>query len=108
MEIPPNVVFLKVSCAGNVNNALLADALSIGIDGIFIGGCKNDHCHYVWGNQLVEKRSDDLSDKLKKMIMEPERIRFENIEIRDSKKYVDVMTVFVEDLKKMGPNPFKI
>jgi len=56
----------------------------------------------------VEKRSDDLSDKLKKMIMEPERIRFENIEIRDSKKYVDVMTVFVEDLKKMGPNPFKI
>jgi len=108
MEIPPNVVFLKVSCAGNVNNALLADALSLGIDGIFIGGCKDDHCHYVWGNQLVEKRSDDLSDKLKTMRIEPERIRFENIEIRDSKKYVDVMTAFVEDLKKMGPNPFKI
>ncbi len=108
LKIPPNVVFLKVSCAGNVNNALLADALSIGIDGIFIGGCKDDHCHHVWGNRLVEKRSEDLSDKLKTMRIEPERIRFENIEIRDSKKYVDLMTAFIADLKKMGPNPFKI
>lgn len=108
LAVPPNVVFLKVSCAGNVNNALLADALSIGVDGVFIGGCKDGHCHYVWGNQLVEKRSDDLSAKLKQMMIEPERVRFENIEIRDSQRYVDLLNGYIEELKKMGPNPFKI
>jgi len=108
LAVPPNVVFMPVKCAGNVNNALLADALSIGVDGLFIGGCKDGHCHYVWGNQLVEKRSEDLSDKLKQMMIEPERVRFENIEIRDSKRYVDLLNSYIEDLKKMGPNPFKI
>ena len=108
LPVPPNVVFIPVKCAGNVNNALLADALSIGVDGVFIGGCKDGHCHYVWGNQLVEKRSEDLSEKLKQMMIEPERVRFENIEIRDSKRNVDILNSYIEDLKKMGPNPFKI
>ncbi len=108
LPVPPNVVFMPVNCAGNINNALLADALSLGVDGVFIGGCRDGHCHYVWGNQLVEKRSGDLSDKLKTMMIEPERVRFEHIEIRDSHRYTELLQSYIEDLKAMGPNPFKI
>jgi len=106
--IPPNVFFIKVPCAGSLNNALLADALSFGIDGILIAGCKDGQCHYVRGTQLVKTRSVDLSDKLKKMMIEPERIRFENIEIRDSKKYTELINSYMKDLKAMGPNPFRV
>ncbi len=105
--MPANVFFIKVPCAGSVNNALLADALSFGIDGILIAGCRDGQCHYVRGNQLVKTRSGDLSDKLKKMMMEPERVRFESMEIRDSKKYAELINSYIRDLKTMGPNPFR-
>ena len=98
---------MRGSNAGAVNNALIADALSFGIDGVLIAGCRDDQCHYVNGNQLVETRSVDLADKLRKMIIEPERVRFEQLEVRDSQRYVDLVRSYVEELKKMGPNPFK-
>ncbi len=108
LPIPPNLFFIKVPCVGSVNNALVADALSFGIDGILIAGCKDGQCHYVRGNQLVKTRSGDLADKLKKMMIEPERVRFEHLEIRDSGRYVELVTSYIRDLKAMGPNPFKV
>ncbi len=108
LPIPPNIFVIKVPCAGSVNNALVADALAFGMDGILIAGCKDGQCHFVRGNQLVQTRSGDLSDKLKKMMIEPERVRFESLEIRDSKRYVDLVNSYIEDLKAMGPNPFKV
>ena len=91
-----------------MNNALVADALSFGIDGVLIGGCPEDQCHYVRGSQLVQKRSGDLRDKLRKMMIEPERVRFANLEIRDSVKFVNLLHSYLGDIKTMGPNPFKI
>lgn len=108
MPVPPNVITMKVPCAGAVNNAIIADALSFGIDGVMIAGCKDGQCHYVRGNQLVEKRSGDLSDKLKNMMIEPERVFSVSIEVRDSKKYVQLLESYIKSLKAMGPNPFKI
>ncbi len=108
LPVLPNVIFIKVTCAGAVNNAVLADALSLGIDGVLIGGCQDDQCHYVRGSQLVRKRSGDLGEKLRTMMIEPGRVRFESLEIRQSQKYVDLLQAFTEDLKAMGPNPFKI
>ncbi|MBM4328502.1 MAG: hydrogenase iron-sulfur subunit [Deltaproteobacteria bacterium] len=106
--VPPNVIFLKLPCAGALNNALIADALSAGIDGVLVGGCPDGQCHYVKGSQLVQKRSGDLADKLKKMMIDPSRVKFVTLEIRDSRKYVDLLQSYVEELKAMGPNPFKI
>jgi len=107
LPIPPNVFFIRVPCAGAVNNALIADALAFGIDGVFIAGCRDGQCHYVKGNQLVKIRSDDLGEKLQKMVIEPQRVRFENLEIRDSRRYARLIQSYVEELKKIGPNPFK-
>lgn len=108
LPVPPNVIFIKVPCAGAVNNALVADALSFGIDGVLIAGCQDDQCHYVRGSQLVKKRRGDLGEKLRTMMIEPERVRFESLGIRQSQKYVRLLQTHIEDLKAMGPNPFKI
>lgn len=108
LPVPPNVIFTRVRCAGSVNNALVADALSFGIDGVLIAGCQEGQCHFVRGSQLVQKRSGDLGDKLKKMVIEPERVRFASLEIREANKYVDLLHSYIADLKAMGPNPFKI
>ena len=107
LGVPPNVFFLKLPCAGSVNNALIADALAFGIDGILIAGCKDGQCHFIKGNQLVKTRSEDLGDKLKKMVMEPGRVRLETLEIRDSARYAALVRDYVAELKIMGPNPFR-
>lgn len=108
LTVPPNAILIKVLCAGAVNNALVADALSSGIDGVLVGGCQDGQCHYVNGNQLAQKRSGDLGDKLKSMMIDPSRVRFANLEIRDSRKYVDLLHSYIAELKAMGSNPFKI
>jgi heterodisulfide reductase subunit A-like polyferredoxin/coenzyme F420-reducing hydrogenase delta subunit len=107
LGVPLNVFFIKLPCAGSVNNALIADALAFGIDGILIGGCKDSQCHFIKGNQLVKTRSEDLADKLRKMVIEPGRVRLEAIEIRDSRRYAALLREYAEELKKMGPNPFR-
>ena len=105
---PPNVVALSVPCAGSVNNALIADALSAGIDGVYIGACPDGTCHYVRGNELIRKRRDDLADKLKSMSMEPERVAFEGLGPRDTARYAASLENYLSVLKEKGPNPFKL
>lgn len=107
IAVPFNVIFVKVPCAGYVNNALIADALALGIDGVLIGACEEGQCHFVRGNELVRKRGDDLSDKLQKMMIERDRVRVCALGIREFTKYAETIHEFVEDLRMMGPNPFK-
>lgn len=109
LDIPPNVFLRKVSCAGSVNNALIADAISAGVDGVLVLGCYDGECHYVRGNQLARTRvNTDLAEKLESMQIEPERVRFESVGIRESEKYVKILKSYIEELKALGPNPFKI
>jgi heterodisulfide reductase subunit A/quinone-modifying oxidoreductase subunit QmoB len=107
LPLPVNIIHIKVRCAGAVNNALVADALSLGVDGVLIAGCADGQCHYIKGNELVRKRSGDLRDKLKEMMIEPERVRFESLEIRQAEKYVAVVRSYIEELKAMGRTPLK-
>jgi heterodisulfide reductase subunit A/quinone-modifying oxidoreductase subunit QmoB len=108
LNLPLNVIFMKVSCAGVVNNAVIADALALGVDGVLIAGCQDGQCHYVRGNELVRKRSGDLREKLTTMMIEPERVRSECIEIQDAERIVSILKSYIEDLETLGPNPFKI
>ena len=43
-----------------------------------------------------------------RMMIEQERVRFVSLEIRDALKYAEIIESYVADLKKIGPNPFKI
>ena len=106
--VPPGVVALRVPCAGSVNNALIADALSYGIDGVYIGACPDGTCHYVRGNELIRKRRDDLADKLTSMNMDAERVAFEGLGPRDVERYVESLRDCIATLKEKGPNPFKM
>lgn len=108
LDLPPNAFFLRVPCAGAINNATIADALSCGIDGILVGGCRDGQCHYVRGNELVRKRSSDLAEKLRKMRMDEARVRFEAIEVNDARRYRDLLHEYAAELTRLGPNPFRV
>jgi len=104
---PPNVVTMPVPCAGSVNVAWVADALTNGVDGVLIAGCKSDQCHFFHGSDLARTRLDNMRETLKRMMIEPDRVRMANLGIADDAAYVELVTGFLSDLRGLGPSPFK-
>ena len=108
IKYPPNFLGVMVPCAGAVNGAIIAKAISTGIDGILIAGCPDNQCHYVQGSALAKVRLTDISNKLREMYLEPERVRFISISRDESERFTEIVKEYVEELKKMGRNPLRI
>ncbi|MDA3953191.1 MAG: hydrogenase iron-sulfur subunit [Bacteroidales bacterium] len=101
---------IPVRCIGSVNKVWISDALSQGFDGILQIGCKpgDDYqCHFIQGSELTETRGVNIQETLETMMLEPERIRTEFIEITDYHKIPEIINDYVEEIELIGPNPFK-
>jgi len=102
--------FISVRCLGNLNLAWIADALSVGIDGMILIGCKfgeNYQCHFVKGSELAEERLGKLQETLGRLQLEPERVELVQLSINDYDKLPQILADYVEKMEEMDPNPFK-
>ena len=105
-----SVRIVPVRCIGSINMVLVRDALNSGVDGVLIMGCKSGddyQCHFMTGSALAGQRMENVRETVQRMTMEPERVRSEQVEISDYDKIPFLIQQFVEDLKVMGPNPYK-
>jgi quinone-modifying oxidoreductase subunit QmoB len=110
LRINPFVRLMPVRCLGSINRVWVSDALSKGYDGILQIGCKpgDDYqCHFIHGSELTEQRSGIYEETLSSMMLEPERIATEFVEITDYKKVIEIIDGYMEEVELMGPNPFK-
>ena len=110
LKYSPYVRIIPVRCIGSINNVWISDALSKGFDGILQIGCKpgDDYqCHFIHGSELTETRGENLQETLETMMLEPERIKTEFVEITDYYKITDIINEYVKEIEDMGPNPFK-
>jgi quinone-modifying oxidoreductase subunit QmoB len=106
----PFVRIIPVRCLGSVNKVWISDALSHGYDGILQIGCKpgDDYqCHFIHGSELNEQRGENLQETLQTMMLEPERIRTDFVEISDHHGIQKIINDYAEELELIGPNPFK-
>ncbi len=104
------VRFIPVRCLGSVNMAWIKDALSAGMDGAILLGCKygDDYqCHFVKGSEIANKRMDNIGETLSSLGLEPERCAMEQIAITDYDKVPKIIEDFVESIIELGPSPFK-
>ncbi len=105
-----NIRIVPVRCLGSVNIVWIADALSKGVDGILLAGCKygeDYQCHFIKGSEQCNKRMDNVGETLQKLMLEPERVKQIQVTVSDYAKLPEMMDGFVEEIKGMGPNPFK-
>ncbi len=110
MQYDPNIRVIPVRCLGSVNVVWIADALSKGFDGILMIGCKfgDDYqCHFVRGSELASKRMDNVREKLKQLVLEPERVKLVTLSIDEYGKIPAIFNEFVEEMRGIGPNPYK-
>jgi quinone-modifying oxidoreductase subunit QmoB len=106
----PFVRFIPLRCLGNINMVWIADALSKGIDGILLIGCKygDDYqCHFVKGSELAEYRMSKISETLQRLVLEPERIRVLQLAIDEFPQLPGMIDDFMETLAQFDPNPYK-
>jgi quinone-modifying oxidoreductase subunit QmoB len=110
LKISPYVRIIPVRCLGSINNVWISDALSKGFDGILMIGCKpgDDYqCHFIHGSELNEQRSENMVETLNSMMLEPERVRTEFVEITDYTGIIRHIDEYMEEMELVGPNPFK-
>ena len=106
----PYVRIIPVRCLGSINKVWISDALSCGYDGILQIGCKpgDDYqCHFIHGSELTKTRGENIQETLQTMMLEPERIRTEFVEITDYRRIPEIISEYMEEIELIGPNPFK-
>ena len=105
-----DVRFIPVRCLGSVNVIWIKDALSQGMDGVFLMGCKHGddyQCHFVKGSELADIRMKKIGEALSSLALEAERVTQFQISIDEYDKIPQIVNEFVEMIEDLGPNPFK-
>ena len=57
--------------------------------------------------QKTNRRIKLLKKLLEELAIDASRVRFEYVSASEGQKFAQVVTEFVDDLKKLGPNPLK-
>ncbi len=105
-----DVRLIPIRCLGSMNVIWIKDALSKGMDGVFLLGCKHGddyQCHFVKGSELAEVRMKKIGDALASLALETERVAQFEVAIDDYDKVPQIINDFVESIEALGPNPFK-
>jgi quinone-modifying oxidoreductase, subunit QmoB len=105
-----DVRLIPVRCLGSVNVIWIKDALSQGMDGVFLLGCKHGddyQCHFVKGSELASIRMKKIGEALASLALEVERVGQFEIAIDEFDKVPQIINSFVETVEGLGPNPFK-
>ncbi len=108
LQYPPNVRIIRVMCSSMVHANLVIDSLTKGADGVIICGCHPGDCHYEDGNLKTEKRAEAINLMLEDFGIEEERFRLEWVSASEGPKFAQVMKDFTEQVKKLGPSPYKM
>lgn len=103
MKYPPNMIPITIFCSSRVDPQYILWSFKNGADGVFIGGCHPNDCHYQDGNYKTMKRIPILKNLLKDLGIEQERLRLEWISASEADKFRKTITEFTESIKKLGP-----
>jgi F420-non-reducing hydrogenase iron-sulfur subunit len=107
LQYPPNIRIVRVMCSSMVHPNLVIEALTKGADGVLICGCHPGDCHYEDGNLKTEKRAEAIFLMLEDFGLEAERFRLEWVSASEGPKFAQVAKEFTEQVKKLGPSPYK-
>ncbi|MEW6387526.1 MAG: FAD-dependent oxidoreductase [Thermodesulfobacteriota bacterium] len=110
LRLDPRVRFIPLRCMGSFNMVWVSDALSRGVDGLLLLGCKygDDYqCHFAKGSELCAYRLTKLSETLDKLGLEADRVQQIQLAISEFDKLPQIVSDFVARIREIGPNPFK-
>jgi F420-non-reducing hydrogenase iron-sulfur subunit len=106
-QYPTNVRIIRVMCSGMVHPNLVIEALTKGADGVVMCGCHPGDCHYQEGNLKAERRAEAITLMLQDFGIEEERFKLAWVSASEGPQFAKLMTEFTEQIKRLGPSPYK-
>jgi len=103
LKYAANMRIIRVMCSGRMDPQFILEALAKGADGVLIGGCHPNDCHYSEGNYKCLRRFQLLKRMLKDMGLEDDRVRLEWISAAEGDKVKFVMNDMVAKVTRLGP-----
>jgi quinone-modifying oxidoreductase, subunit QmoB len=110
LQFSADVRLIPIRCLGSLNVIWIKEALSKGMDGVFVLGCKHGddyQCHFVKGSELASIRMKKIGEALASLALEVERVAQFEIAIDEFDKVPTIINDFVKLVTDMGPNPLK-
>lgn len=103
-QYPPYIRVIRVMCSGRVDPEFLLRAFANGVDGVFVGGCHINDCHYnTEGNYDAFGMVGIVKKLLEQIGLNPERLRLEWVSAGEGIRFAEVMNDFSAKLKNIGP-----
>jgi len=103
-QYPPYLRVIRLMCSGRVDLEFIFRAFAKKADGVFIGGCHINDCHYnpegnydALGNSMIAKRM------LENVGVNPQRLRLEWVSAGEGTRFAEVMNEFSAKIKSLGP-----
>jgi coenzyme F420-reducing hydrogenase delta subunit len=96
------VKFLRVMCASRIDRALLLKCVQEKIDGIFIGICNSEKCHYRGGIELAQNRFQNTTDFLDFLGYERTRIFVFEDEGTPENSLPTAIEEFTQKIRQLG------
>jgi F420-non-reducing hydrogenase iron-sulfur subunit len=91
-------------CSGRVDLSFVLRAFSNGMDGVFIGGCHLNECHYITDGNHHAYSMVQICKKLMRHIgLNPERLRIEQMSAGEGIRFAELTNDFSKKVKEMGP-----
>lgn len=91
-------------CSGRVDLSFVLRAFSNGMDGVYIGGCHLNECHYVTDGNYHALATVLLCKKLMELIrLNPDRLKIEWTSAGEGIRFAEIMNDFAKELKEIGP-----
>jgi F420-non-reducing hydrogenase iron-sulfur subunit len=91
-----------------VNPIYILKAFEGGADGVLVAGCHHSDCHYIDGPVKCDATVDNLRKVLHVLGLEDARLRRELVAASEGVVFARIIKEMVEQLKKLGPSPFKV
>jgi F420-non-reducing hydrogenase iron-sulfur subunit len=102
MKYAPNIRVIRVMCSGRIDPQFVMDAFARGADGVLIGGCHPNDCHYAEGNYKMLRRYRLLLRLLADLGIESDRFRLEWISAAEGEKVKTVVNDMVAKIQALG------
>jgi F420-non-reducing hydrogenase iron-sulfur subunit len=103
LKYAANTRTIRLMCSGRVDPQFILEAFAKGADGVLIGGCHPNDCHYAEGNYKMLRRFQLLKRMLKDLGIAEERLRLEWISAAEGEKVKSVINDMVKKLTVLGP-----
>ncbi len=99
----PSVSIIRVPCSGFVRPDWLEDALTRGVDGVFVTGCPYGDCVNREGNYLMRERIELLQRRLQRRRVDPARVGMLAYGLHDGDAFLAEVRAFAERIAQLKP-----